>query len=62
MTLLLSMFWPIYPQTTAHEMSGTAEVIAPDTSDENRDYHNRKYRVFLRMVDDQRAYSNIMSG
>lgn len=48
-------------KTAASEMAGTAEIIKPDMSDANRDYHERKYRVFLKMVQDQRAYEKIMS-
>uniref|UniRef100_A0A1Q3FKT1 FGGY carbohydrate kinase domain-containing protein n=1 Tax=Culex tarsalis TaxID=7177 RepID=A0A1Q3FKT1_CULTA len=53
----------IYPdlKTAAAEMAGPAEIVKPDLSDENRDYHERKYRVFLRMVGDQRAYQQIMT-
>ncbi|XP_001850540.2 FGGY carbohydrate kinase domain-containing protein [Culex quinquefasciatus] len=47
-------------KTAAAEMAGPAEIVKPDLSDENRDYHERKYRVFLRMVGDQRAYQQIM--
>lgn len=48
-------------KTAAAEMAGPAEIVKPDLSDENRDYHERKYRVFLRMVGDQRAYQQIMN-
>ncbi|XP_058832044.1 FGGY carbohydrate kinase domain-containing protein [Topomyia yanbarensis] len=48
-------------KTAAEEMGGAAEIVKPDMSDRNRDYHERKYRVFLRMVDDQRAYEKIMN-
>ncbi|XP_058462179.1 FGGY carbohydrate kinase domain-containing protein [Malaya genurostris] len=49
-------------KVAASEMGGTAEIVKPDMSDDNRDYHERKYRVFLRMVDDQKAYEKIMHG
>ncbi|XP_055531896.1 FGGY carbohydrate kinase domain-containing protein [Wyeomyia smithii] len=47
-------------ETAAAKMGGQAEVVKPDMSDSNREYHERKYCVFLRMVDDQRAYQSIM--
>ncbi|XP_062543115.1 FGGY carbohydrate kinase domain-containing protein [Armigeres subalbatus] len=49
-------------KTAATEMGGTAEVVKPDMSDDNRDYHERKYRVFLKMVDDQRTYEKLMNN
>ncbi|KXJ77941.1 hypothetical protein RP20_CCG006042 [Aedes albopictus] len=49
-------------KTAATEMGGTAEVVKPDMSDGNRDYHERKYRVFLKMVDDQRSYEKLMTS
>lgn len=49
-------------KTAATEMGGTAEIIKPDMSDDNRDYHERKYRVFLKMVDDQRSYEKLMTN
>ncbi|XP_055603565.1 FGGY carbohydrate kinase domain-containing protein [Uranotaenia lowii] len=54
----------IYPnlQSAALAMGGTAEVVKPDPSEMNRDYHERKYRVFLKMVEDQRKYNEIMTG
>ncbi|XP_053684239.1 FGGY carbohydrate kinase domain-containing protein [Sabethes cyaneus] len=48
-------------ETAAVGMGGQAEIVKPDMSDNNREYHERKYRVFLRMVDDQRAYQCIMN-
>lgn len=48
-------------KTAAAEMAGPAEIVKPDLSDENRAFHERKYRVFLRMVEDQREYGRIMS-
>ncbi|EAT41239.1 AAEL007088-PA [Aedes aegypti] len=49
-------------KTAATEMGGTAEVVKPDMSDANRDYHERKYRVFLKMVEDQRSYEKLMTS
>lgn len=49
-------------QTAAIEMGGTAEIVKPDMSDGNRDYHERKYRVFMKMVDDQRSYEKLMTN
>uniref|UniRef100_A0AAG5DGN7 FGGY carbohydrate kinase domain-containing protein n=1 Tax=Anopheles atroparvus TaxID=41427 RepID=A0AAG5DGN7_ANOAO len=46
----------------AASMGGNATVVKPDLSEENRDYHERKYRVFQRMYLDQRGYERIMKG
>lgn len=39
-------------------MGGTAQVIQP--REECIDYHNRKYKVFLKQLADQREYRKIM--
>uniref|UniRef100_A0A182STM8 Carbohydrate kinase FGGY C-terminal domain-containing protein n=1 Tax=Anopheles maculatus TaxID=74869 RepID=A0A182STM8_9DIPT len=49
-------------ETAATGMGGSATVVKPDLSDANRDYHERKYRVFQRMYLDQRGYERIMKG
>ncbi|XP_053672373.1 FGGY carbohydrate kinase domain-containing protein [Anopheles nili] len=43
-------------------MAGKAIVVQPDLSESNRDYHDRKYRVFQRMYLDQRGYERLMKG
>uniref|UniRef100_A0A182WKP7 FGGY carbohydrate kinase domain-containing protein n=1 Tax=Anopheles minimus TaxID=112268 RepID=A0A182WKP7_9DIPT len=49
-------------EMAATGMGGSATVVKPDLSDSNRDYHERKYRVFQRMYLDQRGYERIMKG
>lgn len=46
-------------QDAAREMGGQGVVLAPQEITIN--YHKKKYEVYLRMLDDQRAYSAIMS-
>lgn len=41
------------------KMGGTADVIQPDTA--IKSFHDKKYRVFLRMLQDQLKYRTIMS-
>lgn len=41
-------------------MAGKAHVISPNP--ELKSFHDRKYRVFLKMLDDQLAYRDIMRG
>uniref|UniRef100_A0A182MF45 FGGY carbohydrate kinase domain-containing protein n=1 Tax=Anopheles culicifacies TaxID=139723 RepID=A0A182MF45_9DIPT len=48
--------------TAATGMGGSATVVKPDLSNNVRDYHERKYRVFQRMYLDQRGYERIMKG
>jgi len=43
-----------------NKMGGTGKVVLPSVSDEK--YHQKKYRVFLKMVDDQEQYRKIMSS
>lgn len=45
-------------QATSKEMGGTGVLLKPKKS--TTDYHNRKYRVFLQMLEDQRNYKQIM--
>ncbi|XP_049858040.1 FGGY carbohydrate kinase domain-containing protein isoform X1 [Schistocerca gregaria] len=51
----------VYPEitTAAKAMSGPAEVLKP--RDLEHRYHQRKYKVFLKMLEDQRAYKEVMS-
>uniref|UniRef100_A0A182JUC9 FGGY carbohydrate kinase domain-containing protein n=1 Tax=Anopheles christyi TaxID=43041 RepID=A0A182JUC9_9DIPT len=49
-------------ELAATGMGGSAKVVKPDMRDSNRDYHERKYRVFQRMYLDQRGYERIMKG
>lgn len=41
-------------------MAGKAHMISPNP--ELKSFHDRKYRVFLKMLDDQLAYRDIMRG
>ncbi|OYV63391.1 MAG: hypothetical protein B7X01_00340 [Acidiphilium sp. 21-62-4] len=41
-------------------MSRSGEAIAPDAA--LRSYHDRKYRVFRKLHDDQMSYRALMSG
>ncbi|CAD7003040.1 unnamed protein product [Ceratitis capitata] len=45
-------------EITSKEMGGTGVLLKPKAS--TKDYHNRKYRVFLQMLEDQRKYKEIM--
>lgn len=45
-------------EQTAEKMGGNAKVVEPDLS--TSDYHSRKYKVFLKMVQDQIEYDRIM--
>ncbi|XP_011182758.1 FGGY carbohydrate kinase domain-containing protein [Zeugodacus cucurbitae] len=47
-------------EATSKEMGGTGVLLKPKTS--TTDYHNRKYRVFLQMLEDQRKYQQIMEN
>ncbi|KFB47153.1 AGAP005956-PA-like protein [Anopheles sinensis] len=49
-------------ELAAENMGGSATIVKPDLSESNRDYHERKYRVFQRMYLDQRGYERIMKG
>lgn len=46
--------------TAINELSNEAFQIEPDKS--SFGYHEKKYRVFLKMLDDQRGYKKIMEG
>lgn len=46
-------------QTAAKELSNKCHLIAPDSS--SFDFHTKKYKVFLAMLEDQRRYSKIIS-
>lgn len=41
------------------KMAGKAKVIYPNA--DIHSYHNKKYKVFLKMIDDQRKYQEIMN-
>ncbi|XP_047021622.1 FGGY carbohydrate kinase domain-containing protein [Helicoverpa zea] len=47
-------------QDAVENMGGTADVIQPVPS--TKGYHDKKYRVFLRMFQDQLKYKTIMSS
>ncbi|XP_028163451.1 FGGY carbohydrate kinase domain-containing protein [Ostrinia furnacalis] len=47
-------------QDAIQNMGGTAEVISPNPA--LKPYHDKKYRVFLRMFQDQLKYRNIMNS
>ncbi|KAL0894143.1 hypothetical protein ABMA27_014179 [Loxostege sticticalis] len=47
-------------QDAIENMGGTAEVISPNAS--LKPFHDKKYRVFLRMFQDQLKYRNIMNS
>lgn len=53
----------VYPSVleAMKAMSGTGQTIAPGRGDV-RDYHEKKYRVYHRMYDDQLAYRGLMEG
>lgn len=46
--------------STVKAMAGKAHMISPNP--ELKSFHDRKYRVFLKMLDDQLAYRDIMRG
>ncbi|XP_054257700.1 FGGY carbohydrate kinase domain-containing protein [Macrosteles quadrilineatus] len=50
----------LYPfvEAAVTAMAGPADLIEPDAH--SIEYHNRKYTIFLKMVEDQQAYRNIM--
>lgn len=52
----------IFPdlKTAINELKNDAYQIKADVN--SFDYHSRKYRVFLKMLDDQQSYKNIMNG
>ncbi|CAG9805603.1 unnamed protein product [Chironomus riparius] len=52
----------IFPnlKTAINELKNDAYQIEADVN--SFDYHSRKYRVFLKMLDDQQSYKNIMNG
>ncbi|XP_052256060.1 FGGY carbohydrate kinase domain-containing protein-like isoform X2 [Dreissena polymorpha] len=52
-------FYPTL-QVCMDSMSGRAEVAKPNQED--KQFHDRKYEVFLQMYRDQRKYAAIMSG
>ncbi|XP_017475035.1 PREDICTED: FGGY carbohydrate kinase domain-containing protein [Rhagoletis zephyria] len=45
-------------EATSKAMGGTGVLLKPKSS--TKDFHNRKYRVFQRMLEDQRKYKGIM--
>lgn len=60
--ILASCSAKVYPdlETAAKEMGSKSQVILPRP--ENRDYHDRKYQVFLHMLKDQKKYSELMGN
>ena len=42
-------------------MTAVGEQMCPTTDEAVLTYHRRKYAVFLRMTDDQRAYREMMA-
>jgi len=51
-----------YPdlESASHAMGGQGTVFRPDQ--ESKTYHERKYKVFLKMLEHQRLYRDIMDG
>lgn len=47
-------------QDAIHNMGGTADVIQPDSN--TKLYHDKKYRIFLKMYQDQLEYRSIMNS
>lgn len=47
-------------EDAAKDLSNSCYQISPDVK--ALDFHLRKYRVFLKMLEDQRSYSNIMNS
>ncbi|XP_054732853.1 FGGY carbohydrate kinase domain-containing protein [Anastrepha obliqua] len=45
-------------EATSKEMGGNGVLLKPNSS--TKDFHNRKYRVFLQLLEDQRKYKSIM--
>ncbi|KAJ6644432.1 FGGY carbohydrate kinase domain-containing protein [Pseudolycoriella hygida] len=54
-----SKFYPDL-ESASHGMGGQGTLVRPDPA--SKIYHERKYKVFLKMVEDQRAYKEIMNG
>lgn len=52
----------VYPnlETASREMGSKSQVIYPKP--EFRDYHERKYKVFREMLNDQLKYKRIING
>lgn len=52
----------VYPdlQTAAKEMGSLSQAVWPQA--ENRDYFDRKYKVFSQMIDDQKRYKDLMEN
>ncbi|XP_033738038.1 FGGY carbohydrate kinase domain-containing protein-like isoform X2 [Pecten maximus] len=46
-------------QVAMETMGGSGTIVLPSSTDSN--YHAKKFRVFLEMVDDQKKYDSIMS-
>lgn len=59
--ILGSLAAKVFPDilSASKAMGGNSKVILPKDSTTN--YHNRKYKVFLKMLDDQMVYKNIMN-
>lgn len=47
-------------QSAMMAMGGRADVVTPNSN--SVEYHKKKYEVFLKMLEDQRSYENIMKG
>jgi len=41
-------------------MGGTGQLVKPNS--ETIEFHNRKYKVFLQLLENQRQYRRIMQG
>lgn len=48
------------PQKASKAMGGTGQLLKPNPR--TLDFHNRKFKVFLQLLEDQRQYRNIMQG
>jgi hypothetical protein len=49
-------------QTAAMSMGGKAKVVEPAKNPTVQGYHQKKYKVFLKMLADQRSYEDIMTS
>lgn len=45
-------------EASSNAMGGSGKLLIPQFS--TKDYHERKYQVFLEMLKDQRKYKNLM--
>lgn len=47
-------------QAAMNAMCGSSKIVSPNVA--MASHHTRKYQVYLRMIEDQRAYTTIMEG